>query len=118
MANATLLLDQIKNDLVLAATGDIAVATDPYCTAQDVLSAIRLFRGELYYDTGQGLPYWTQILGQYPSLSLVKHHIRQAALSVPSVASAAVYITSFSNRVLSGQVQLTLTDGSATVVNF
>ena len=118
MANATLLLDVQTNDLVLNAQGDIAVATAPYSYAQDVCSAIKLFQGELFYAANQGLPYWTQILGQYPSMPLVKHYIQQAALSVPGISSATVYLTSFSARQLSGQVQLTLSDGTTTAANF
>ena len=59
----TLLLDRTVWDLVLDAGGNIARASNPYAVAQDVASAIKLFRGELFYDTAKGIPYWTEVLG-------------------------------------------------------
>jgi hypothetical protein len=68
----TLALDRTTWDLFLDARGDIAVASNPYSLAQDAASAIRLFSGELYYDTTQGVPYFGQILGQMPPLEFMK----------------------------------------------
>lgn len=115
---STLLLDTASWDLVLDAKGDIAVATEPYSLAQDAASAIRLFQGELWYDVLQGTPYWQQILGQYPPLALVKHYLQQAALTVPGVVAATVYITGFSHRALSGQVQCIDSSGTVTAASF
>ena len=72
----TLLLDRVAWDLVLDAAGNIAMASNPYATAQDVASAIKLFRGELFYDTAKGIPYWTEVLGQLPPLALVRERLR------------------------------------------
>lgn len=116
--HATLLLDQGAWDLVLDSAGNIAVAQAPYSIAQDVASAVRTFLGECWYDTSQGLPYWQQILGKYPPLSFVRQKIREVALSVPDVAEVQVVITSFSARVLAGQIQIIDTDGVAAGVSF
>ena len=62
----TLLLDRTQWDLVQDANGNIALATEPYARAQDVASACRLFRGELWYDTAAGIPYFEDILGKSP----------------------------------------------------
>lgn len=94
-------------DLTNDAIGNIAMASAPYALAQDAASAIRTFEGEVYYDTTQGVPYWAQVLGQAPPLALVKAKLVAAALTVPDVAAAAVYFTSFQNRALNGQVQVT-----------
>jgi len=99
-------------DWVLDANGDIAVASDPYSLAQDAASAIRAFEGECWYDTALGVPYWQQILGQLPPLSLVRAQMIAAAMTVPEVVSAQVFFTGFVNRVLSGQVQITTADGT------
>lgn len=102
----TLLLDRTAWDLVLDAAGNIALASEPYAIAQDVASAIRLFKGEAYYDTSQGVPYWEQFLGQRPPLSLVKAEVVKAALTVPGVLDARCFLASFINRTLTGQVQV------------
>jgi hypothetical protein len=114
----TLLLDRTTWDLVLDAHGNIAVASEPYALAQDAASACRLFSGELWYDTTQGVPYLQSILGQRPPLGLIKSLLVQAAMTVPGVAAATVYLTTFTDRVLSGQVQVTDQQGRTSVATF
>ena len=114
----TLLLDQAAWDLVLDSGGNIALAGAPYSIAQDVASAVRTFLGECWYDTTQGLPYWQQILGKYPPLPFVKQKIINAAISVPNVAEVKVVFSGFVNRVLTGQIQISDTDGFASGVAF
>ena len=89
---STLLLDTIAWDLCVDANGNIAVASEPYSLAQDAASAIRLFQGELWYDTTQGVPYWGQILGQWPPVAVMKAAFISAALTVPGVVSAQCFI--------------------------
>jgi hypothetical protein len=113
----TLLLDTVAWDLVLDSNGDIALAAPPYAVAQDVASAIKLFQGELWYDTTQGVPYWQQLLGQNPSSSQIIAALNQAALIVPGVVTANTIITSISGREVSGQVQFSTSDGTSTTVN-
>ena len=114
----TLLLDTEAWDLVLDSNGNIALAQPPYATAQDVASAIKLFLGELWYDTTQGVPYWQQFLGQNPASSQIISAFNVAALTVPGVATASTVLTSLAGRQLSGQVQFTTTDGISSTVNF
>lgn len=114
----TLLLDQSAWDLVLDASGNIAMASPPYALAQDVASAVRTFLGEVYYDTTEGIPYWTKVLGKLPPSSLIIELINQAALTVPGVVTAQTYITSFNDREVSGQIQFTDSSGTTTTVNF
>ncbi len=104
---STLLLDTVTNDLVLDADGNIAAADEPYALAQDAASAIKTFLGECFYDTTVGVPWLTQILGQRPSLALLKETLANAAKTVPDVAAAQVFITAFSDRAVAGQVQVT-----------
>lgn len=101
----TLLLDRTAWDLVLDSNGNIALAAPPYALEQDVASAVRLFLGELWYDTTKGIPYFEEILGQLPPVSLFTAYIEQAALSVPGVISARCVISSFQNRAISGEIQ-------------
>ena len=116
----TLLLDQSAWDLVLDASGNIALAQPPYALAQDVASAVRTFLGELWYDTTQGVPYWTQILGKLPSSSLLIELINQQVLSVSGVVSSQTTVTSFSptTREVAGQIQFVDSSGVTTTVNF
>jgi hypothetical protein len=114
--SATLLLDRTLWDLCLDAKGNIAVATEPYAIAQDVASAVRLFRGELWYDTAPGVPYFEQILGRAPPLGVTKAAIVAAALTVPLVASVKVFISAAKGREIIGQIQVTDTGGTTSVL--
>jgi hypothetical protein len=114
----TLLLDQSSWDLLLDADGNVAVASDPYSIAQDAASAIRLIQGELWYDTTQGIPYFDAILGYRPPTSLIKAKFAAAALTVPGVVSAQVFVTGISGRRISGQVQVTTSTGQTVAASF
>lgn len=114
---STLLLDPKTWDLLVDGSRNIAVAAEPYALAQDAGSAIKLFRGEDYYDTTRGVPYWEEILGRWPPLRVMKSLWVAAALTVPNVKSAACFISAFIDRRIIGQVQVTGPDGrTATVV--
>jgi hypothetical protein len=113
----TLLLELNDWDLCLDASGNIAMATDPYSLAQDVASAIKTFLGEVYYDTTIGVPYFTEILGQTPPLGVFEELMIQAALTVPEVVSATCVIQSFTNRTLSAQVQFIDSNGTTSTVS-
>jgi hypothetical protein len=114
----TLLLDQSEWDLVLDASGDIAIADAPYAVAQDVASAVRVFAGELWYDTSQGIPYRPEVLGNTPSLQYLKSKIEAAALTVPTVAKARCLFASLNDRVLTGQIQIIDDNGVESNVSF
>jgi hypothetical protein len=116
---ATLLLDPATWDLVLDVNGNIAVASEPYSLAQDAASAIETYLGEVYFDTTIGVPWLTQVFGKKPSLSLLRQQLVDAALTVPDVQSAVVYFSSFMNRLVAGQVQVTsASTGQTEVANF
>lgn len=114
----TLLLSTDGWDLLLDAAGDIAVAATPYAVAQDAASAIKLFAGELYYDTSLGIPYFEQVLGLAPPLELVRAEFVAAALRVPEATAARCFLTGIQGRTLSGQVQVTTATGAVAVAGF
>lgn len=114
----TLLLDTVTWDLVLDISGNIALASDPYSMAQDAASAIRLFEGELWYNTVNGVPYWTAILGRAPPLSLIKAKFIAAALTVPGVVAAQCFISGYRDRVLTGQVQIIDENNNTSLAGF
>lgn len=114
----TLLLDVTTWDLVLDVYGNIAAATDPYALAQDAASAIRLFSGELWYDTTQGVPYFAEVLGKSPPLPLLKAKLVAAAMTVPGVVAARCLISNVTERGVSGQVQVTDRAGRISTAGF
>jgi hypothetical protein len=109
------LLNPQTLDLMVDASKNIAKAKAPYALAQDAASAIKLFQGEDYYDTTRGVPYWQQILGKWPPVSLMKAKFVAAALTVPDVVKAQCFINAIEDRQVSGQVQVTGADGSVAV---
>lgn len=114
----TLLLTQDIWDVCLDANGNWAVASDPYSEAQDVASAIRTFLGEVWYDTTQGLPYFSEILGQLPSLQFIRSQVEAAALTVPGIQKAQCTILTFVGRVMTGSVEVIDSTGVANNVSF
>lgn len=114
----TLLLDTHLWDLVLDASGNIAMASEPYAIAQDVASAIKLFAGELWYDNTRGIPYFDQILGQYPPAGYLASQFEQAALTVPGVVQAQCSGLQLSGRKLTGQVEVIDVAGQSQNVSF
>lgn len=116
--NNTILLDAVAWDMVLDASGNIAMAAPPYSLAQDVASAIRLFKGELYYNTAKGIPYDQEILGQLPPASVLTNAIEQAALTVSGVISARCIVQSYQGREVSGQLQFIDETGAAHGLHF
>lgn len=98
-------------DLAVDASGNIAVASLPYAAAQDVASSCRLWLGEALFDTTKGIPYKAAILGKMPPTSLLTEWYREEAMTVPDIAEA-VPIFQYENRNLTGQIQLTLVDGT------
>lgn len=113
----TILLDQGSWDLVIDASGNIAMASAPYAVAQDVASALKTFAGDVYYDSTVGVPYFAEILGHTPPLSVFKAAMVAAALTVPTVASATCVIEAFEARKVTGQVQFTTTSGQVGTVS-
>ncbi|MGH7224673.1 MAG: hypothetical protein ACRELF_15735 [Gemmataceae bacterium] len=109
--------------MTLDANGNIAVQSEPDSLAQDAASAIMLFLGEYYWDTTEGVPWLQQILSPpppagTPPLPLLKQLLVDAALTVPGVASAQVFISSFANRAVTGQVQVVSQSGGLSAANF
>lgn len=103
----TLFLNPNTWDLSIDDEGNIALAKDPYAKAQDVASAVRLFKGELYYALEKGIPYFDETLGKKQSYSLYQYRLEQAALSVPDVVSAKANVKGGDGRILSGSISFT-----------
>ena len=105
-------------DFALDINGDLAMASDPYSLAQDAASAILCFQGECWYNTELGNPYNDTVFGKLPNLQLIKSYFVSAAMTVPGVVAAQVFISGFDNRKISGQVQVTTASGGFAAVGF
>lgn len=117
ISHLTWLLDWESGDSCLDASGNIAVASAPYAIAQDAATQVSTFRGECWYDSTQGVPYWQQILGKRPPASLIASLFEAQALLVPDVATAVVTIGGLNQqRGAIGQMIVTDTDGIATTL--
>lgn len=113
----TLLLDLTQWDLLADAAGNIAFAEAPYQQAQDVASALRTFLGEIWYNTALGIPYFQQILGETPPVTVFQEYMQAAALTVPGVVSAECTIQAFEDRRVSGQVTFRTDNGQTGTVS-
>ena len=114
----TMLLDRTAWDLVLDSAGNIAVAQPPYALEQDVASAVQLYLGELWYQGTKGIPYFQEILGHLPPLSLLTGLIEKQALTVSGVTSAQCVISTLNDRQVTGQINFIDETGAARNVNF
>jgi hypothetical protein len=113
----TLLLDLTSWDLLTDAAGNIAAAEAPYARAQDVASALRTFLGEVWYNVQLGIPYFQQVLGHAPPITLFQELMIAAAKTVPGVVSAECTIQAFEDRRVTGQVTFTSDDGQTGAVS-
>jgi hypothetical protein len=119
----TILLNPQTWDLLVDGSRNIAVAQPPYALAQDAASAIKYFQGDDYYNVNAGIPYWQNVLGHWPPVSLMKTYFVKAALTVPGVVQAQVFIGAIVDRIVgapvpSGQVQITDVNGALSTVGF
>lgn len=108
----TLFLHPNTWDLTLDVRGNIAISRDVYAIAQDIASACRVFKKDLYFDQEEGIPYLEEILGKSKySLSLYRTQLEDQAKTVPEVETAQAILSTLSGRVVMGRIEFTTTDG-------
>lgn len=101
-------------DLQLNTAGQIDVCSGAYAVAQNVSNAIRLFTDDAYFNPERGIPHFAIELGRRPALSVLRARIKEAAENVAGVRSAIVVDLNIeSDRTLTGDIELTLLDGSS-----
>jgi len=101
----TLLFDPDQwGELLVDINGDIAVTGEPYRTAQDVATSVRLFKNDVWYDTSDGIPYLGTVYALKPDIPVLKSNIERQALNVSKVKTANAVITGFKNRTFSSRV--------------
>lgn len=105
----------------LATVGDatpVSAQTGPGMRlAQDVATRTRAWRGEVYFDTTQGVRYDT-ILGAAPNLSVIQNAFNTEALKVPlcETAIAVFQFAAGSVRAVTGTLNVADVDGNNAVV--
>lgn len=104
-------------DLDIDSSRNIAVSENPYALAQNAASATRVFTGEAYYDTDIGIGFSAKVLGHNPPLEFIRAELIRVSKTVPDVVDAKVYFTSFENRNLTGQLQVTDVTGQVVAFN-
>ena len=115
MSAYTLMLD--KNwDITLTGDGKIMTTTEAYAVAQNASNAVRLFTKDAYYNQQKGIPHFDVELGKKMSaIPLLETKIRKAVLDVDN--NIAVLEVE-KDRILGGNVYITLTGGENAKITF
>lgn len=104
-------------DLAIDSSGNIATATQTYQQAQDIASACRVFKYDMYFNQQAGIPYKEKILGYSNySLALYRSQLEEAALSVNGVVSA-IAVLSMKDRTITGAITFTNSANQTGVIN-
>lgn len=123
----TIALDHDTWDLVTDKFGNLATVGDGtpdsddtgpgLRLAQDVASRVRAWRGEVYYDTTQGIDY-PRYLGGPPNLSMLQAAFSTEALLVPLCATALpdFRFIGGNERAVTGTITLSDTAGNGSQV--
>lgn len=115
----SLMLDVETWDLCLDSAGQIKLTDGPYCTAQKVANATRLFTDDAWYDPDKGIPHFEIELGHTaPSISILRSRLRQEAINISGVLDAEVNITGLTDRTVNGDIRLELDTGESAEVTF
>ncbi len=124
----TLALDHSSWDITTDALGNWATFGDAtpqsdqtgpgMRLAQDVATRCLAWRGEVYYDTTQGIRYDT-IMGKYPNLALLQNAYNTEGLKVPlcQTALASFTFAAGSQRKLGGTLTVSDINGNAGTVS-
>ncbi len=103
-------------DITLNDNGSLKTADPNYSTAQTVANAVKLFTGDAYFNTDIGIPHFEITLKRNPALSVIRSHIKKAAMSVSNVKHAEVIINS-DNEMIQGNILITLENGKRSSVS-
>lgn len=119
MTGYTLTLDIDSWDLTLDVGGNIATSFGAYAIAQNVANTVRLFTNDAYYDPDRGIPHFAIELGEKRNkIGVLRSRIIRAATDIDGVRSASFEIYGIEDRVLSGNISLTLDSGETADVAF
>lgn len=105
----------VIGDLMLT-DGQVTLTEDLQTSVmQHLYVRLRLFLGEWFLNTAEGIPYFTRILVKNPSLSLITSIFRRVILETPGVASVSnlkVELDGATRTLSMTSFEITLTDGA------
>ena len=102
-------------DLELDDNGDVQMLREAEAITQNVCNEGRLFTEDAYFRYDEGIPWFTDQLGQPLKEAVTASHLREAALNVPGVVSVnAVEIRSIDpeTRNLRATMEITCEGGT------
>lgn len=89
-------LDPVTGDIDVS-TGDLLLTSGTEAIAQNLRIRLRMFLGEWFLDTRQGIPYFRNILIKNPRTNVVRSIFRQAILTTPGVTGLDKLVLDFDN---------------------
>ena len=113
----SLLLNQ-NWDICLNSNGDFSFTDDNYAIAQNVACACRAFTKDMYFNQEDGIPHFFIDISnpQTINTTLLAHYFEKEALKFPQITSAVLDDIHIENRVIHGQLVLTLKNGETLYV--
>ncbi len=114
----TLYLNPDTWDLEINSARRFKIVEGKACTAQCVATATRRHKGEAYYETERGIPYFEAMYGQLPPDQLIRAHVEREALYVPDVEQARLELRSFTERAVTGDIRVTDSAGEVYRVSY
>ena len=99
-------------DLMIDNNGNIALITDEQEIAQNVATSCRVFKGEEPFDVERGIPYKTQIMGEYPDSNILNAYFEKEAKRISGVENITVLNSGFVNRTLYPDIEIQTETGS------
>ena len=103
-------------DYTLGSGADF-LKNSPETVAQAVLTRLRLWKGEWFIDTADGMPYSSEVLGKRYQRKNPDSIIKQRILGTPGVSEIVSYSSAFngSTRTFSVAVTINTIYGPATI---
>lgn len=71
--------------------GDLVLISGIEAIAQDCQIRLKFFKGEWFQDTRLGMPWYQEILGKKPRMSVVSEILRKAIMGVPGILTITVF---------------------------
>lgn len=116
MQSKSFYLDPDSWDITLDGSGQMKISNNPYSIAQDVACAVKVIRGECYFDNTLGLRYYDELMGQPCSTGTVTAAIRAEAMKITTVSNASVtIIPDQSTRTSKVYIEITDTNHTSSV---
>jgi len=102
---STLKLDPLTGDLAIA-SGKGTLATSDAQIAQRVATALRLYRGENRYNTGDGFPWLEEIFAKKIPPRALEERLRAYVRKVPGVTSVDSVAVVFDGRLRKASISI------------